>query len=295
MYNIDNCILIRTTNIFPCDGVIETPIHGNAYYSDESNYLKEVIEKYFGKYSDDYDIVCETKRTTVHFTINGLVANSMYGKFDYPFIILEPLKYHINDESLLSLRVEDTYFNDDVTLSNEAIIMIDESRFDELNDEYDLSKYNIQVYKGDRKEALKLLLDKKGYQYFEVNDHGYVEGLDETTDASKMYQFIAEYAYEHDIGQDKHFYSEINMSDALNREENKKDVSKRHLLYVMDNGVFTEKLVEEILPCIDNEIKVIRVLQNNIEKIDFDLLKEKTIEFNNMEIERLENSKQNVK
>ena len=42
-YSIDDCVLIRTTDVFPFDGVVETPINGNAYEFSKSMYFGEII------------------------------------------------------------------------------------------------------------------------------------------------------------------------------------------------------------------------------------------------------------
>ena len=44
-YGIEDCILVRTTDIFPMDGIVETPINGNAYEFGKSSILGEAISK----------------------------------------------------------------------------------------------------------------------------------------------------------------------------------------------------------------------------------------------------------
>ena len=145
-YNIQDCILIRTTDIFPFDGIVRVPKNDNAYDFDDSSimgsaiktairskysseYLNEQQQEILDKENKDYKVVFETCRSTVHFTMNGLVRSSTYGNFDdKPYVIFEPLKYHI-DDSLKCLRVEDVYFDQDITLSNEACILISEEIF----------------------------------------------------------------------------------------------------------------------------------------------------------------------
>ena len=38
-YTINDCILVRTTDIFPKDGIVETPINGNAYEFGKSSIM----------------------------------------------------------------------------------------------------------------------------------------------------------------------------------------------------------------------------------------------------------------
>ncbi len=143
-YTINDCVLVRTTDIFPMDGIVETPINGNAYEFGRSSIIGEAISKkvrekhpnYYmteeegEKYSKElaeFDVCFETCRRTIHFAMNGLVGTTAYGNFDNkPFVIFEPLKYHI-DPSLKCLRVEDVYFDNDMRLSNECSILLEEN------------------------------------------------------------------------------------------------------------------------------------------------------------------------
>ena len=42
-YNINDCVLIRTTDVFPKDKVIKTPLNGNAYGFGSSVIFNEAI------------------------------------------------------------------------------------------------------------------------------------------------------------------------------------------------------------------------------------------------------------
>ena len=44
-YTINDCVLVRTTDIFPMDGIVETPINGNAYEFGRSSIIGEAISK----------------------------------------------------------------------------------------------------------------------------------------------------------------------------------------------------------------------------------------------------------
>ena len=173
MYTINDCVLIRKTGTFPKEGIVETPVHALAYEFGKSSIIGDAIydklrEKYttienMTRESKKYDVYYETYRSTIHFTINGVVADSMYGQFSYPYAIIEPLKHHIDDESLATLRVEDTYFTDDMKLSDEAIILVPESEVDSLKEKYDLEGITIRTYKDSLEEAIKETLTEKGY------------------------------------------------------------------------------------------------------------------------------------
>lgn len=44
-YTINDCVLVRTTDIFPMDGIVETPINGNAYGFGRSSIIGDAIAK----------------------------------------------------------------------------------------------------------------------------------------------------------------------------------------------------------------------------------------------------------
>lgn len=256
MYSMDDCCLVRKTSVFPEHGIVETPINGRAYSYGSSSIMGDALNKVLrekivdlDKFIEElhkYDIYFETYRRTIHFTINGVVANSMYGEFNYPFAIIEPLKHHIDDESLKGLRVEDTYFIDNMNLSNDSIILIPEDRAFDLENEYDFSGLHIITYSGSIDDAIKDTLEELGYDYFVVNDHGYRDGLSSNTKDSEMYEFITSYAKDHNISQSKHFYSEINYEDQQKRFIEGEKVDLMHLQYIIDSGLVSDELINKI-------------------------------------------------
>lgn len=298
MYNINNCILIRKTDILPTNGIIETPLHGYAYSFGKSSYLGDIINSKLRKEynnpedftlaSKEYHVYFETKRRTIHFTINGLVENTMYGNFDYPYTILEPLKYHINDNSLKSLRVEDTYFDDDIELSSEAIVLMNEEDYLKIKDKVDLSTMNIRTYQGIINDAIKNILNSLGYDTFLINNNGYVDGLTPGTKDKEMYDFIRNYAEEYKISQDRHFYSDINHEDIIARNEEAIETDKRHVLYILDNVDADPTLKEEIRILLDENYKeeLDKRLELLVNTIGLETIKRLTKEFNDGELEK---------
>ncbi|MBR3362434.1 MAG: hypothetical protein IKG40_00745 [Bacilli bacterium] len=133
-------MLVRTTDSFPFYHEIHTPLYDGAYDFEGSMYFHYIIvdklkEIYGDKWKEEYEkykIFSENPRDTLHFTINGLVQSHMQGNFDErKFILLEPLKHHI-DESIRSLRPEDTYYKGNMSLLNEAALIISEDVFNEI-------------------------------------------------------------------------------------------------------------------------------------------------------------------
>ena len=303
MYDINDCILIRKTNVFPENNIVETPIHGLAYEFGRSTVIGDALskilrEKYFNpdEFLDElnkYNIYFETYRTTTHFTINGVVSNSMYGEFNYPYAIIEPLKYHINDDSLEGLRVEDTYFSDDIKLSKESIILVPEENIIDIEEQFDLTNMNIRTYKGSIENAIKEVLKELNYDFFVVNNHGYTNGLDSDSKDSQMYNFIYEYAKTHNISQARHFTSEINNQDRNRRIQEAEKIDLKHLKFILDSGLVSNELIDrinkqlEIRDYYPNDFN--RLMEELINEIGLDKLLFLTNEFNKQMIE--ENTK----
>lgn len=312
-YNLDDCVLVRTTDIFPFDKIVQTPINGHAYGLDKSSIIGDSINEkikqdYFLKGCFDIEkIIEETKkyyvcfsvqRTTIHFTINGLVSSHLYGNFENKsYIIIEPLKYHIQDKSLLSLRVEDTYFNGDMVLSDDAAIIISEEKFNEIknNPEYisTLEKFKVFVYKGkNEKEAVKVTLEKLGYDSFITNNNGYLNGLSDNSAAYKMYQFINLLHQKYSINNERHYYSEVQQQDSLNTNKLGEKTDMEHFIYLIKNATsLTDELRENLLKIVtDNNInkkELANIIPEVISILTLEEIEKLTKQFNQQFIENI--------
>lgn len=310
-YTVDDCVIVRTTDIFPKDGMVITPKNGGAYGFGRSVILEEIIRKKianeypdldddsFFKKLDEFNIFFDIPRGTIHYTINGLVSSHDYGNFDNrPFIIIEPLKYHINDKSLVGLRVEDTYFNDNMELSDEAKIMISQAYFDANKDNLEflesLQGLNIIVFSGDETKAVEYVLRSLGYNAFTVNNHGYTNGFYGNNDETRMLFFLRGIAQEKNIPTERHCYSAsyLEEKDSMNKCVEKRE--KEYLRYILDNSLISDELRDRIDYAI-SDCYYIEYLSDNsyIEKlidiIGLDNLKRLTAEYNNKCVKDMEN------
>lgn len=321
-YTIDDCILVRTTDIFPRNGIIQTPANGNAYSFGDSSFFGEIIRKKIKeeypnhefdveqgeKYVEElnkFSVCFETCRSTIHFALNGLVGSSPYGDFSgKPFVIFEPLKYHL-DESLKCLRVEDVYFDDDMQLSNESSILISEENFNKMSNDLEfleeLKKFKVYIFKGNQQVAVEQVLSDLGYDSFLISTNGYTNGLKTGMAASSMWNFTTEFAIKNNISLDRHFSSQINYEDAIKRQEKGKEIDKLHLKYILDNSNVSQELriqLEQLLNenISDSLIKYMEpLIEQLVDQVGLDVLEQLTKEFNNIYIEQLKISKNKVK
>lgn len=307
MYSLDDCILIRKTDIFPVDGVVETPVHGGAYSFGKSSILGDaLIRKLRSVYSDDneflgelrkYDVFFETCRSTLSFTLNGIVANSVYGNFSYPCAIVEPFKYHANDDSLYSLRVEDVVYSDDVNLSCESVFFAPRSFESKFLDRDKDSIPTIRYYDGSLDEAISSYCIDHGYPIFPISDHGYTNGLDNGSEANKMATFIKKYARDNNISQEPHFYSDLNEDDSIKRMDRADEIDAMHLNYLLDSGLVSSDIVNKIRELFPNRMYYKKELESLydslIDEIGLDSLLVLTDEFNTKMIEDNQSKKNN--
>ena len=316
-YGIEDCILVRTTDIFPMDGIVETPINGNAYEFGKSSIIGEAISKkvrekhpnYYmteeagEKYSRElaeFDVCFETCRRTIHFAMNGLVGSTAYGNFEgKPFVIFEPLKYHL-DPSLKCLRVEDVYFDNDIKLSNECSILLEENylreNYNNLEFLEQLKNFNVYVYRGNQQAAVSKVLSDLGYDSYLISSNGYSNGLSDGMAASKMWRFVNNFATENNISLDRHFTSQINYEDSIARQEKGKEIDIKHLTYILDNSTVSEELKNKIVPLLYEHPSYLESLMDElVNEIGLDQIKELTSEFNDLYIKELNSTKTRIK
>lgn len=325
---VDDCILVRTTEHFPTDRKIQTPDNAFAYSFDSSSIIgQEIHDILVEKYSSldyntqmekvreemtKYEVFFEVCRQTIHFTINGLVSSHSYGAFDNRnFIILDPLKHHISDKSLVNMRPEDTYFNDDLYLSKDAVIMMPKELFEKLQQKPEiiqqLQQYNIASFEGDEKHAVDVLISRLGYKSFDISNHGYRYYYGETEiDAisrKRMTDFVYSFASEHNISSDPHFGSELMVEDSNRRYEKGFEVDYKHLCYLVDNCTLLDEIKEKIKLTTSFDIHELkyrrleeekqRLVLELINNLGLERIEELTKIFNNQCIEEINLRKQN--
>lgn len=149
---IDDLVLVRATNVFPVNGIVQPT-----------------------------DINNETESGTSNWTLNG---TNLTGK---DFIIIEPLKEQISNPRLANINELDTWFDGEIKLSSRAIILISEETYRILCSEHPNYKeqsqnQNITLFRGDENLALKMLLYNKRFVFFDLDENGFVP-VDEYGDA----------------------------------------------------------------------------------------------------------------
>ncbi len=169
-------------------------------YEEQFKRSQEISRK-----AHEFSPLSTSYRSSIHFTLNGLVSSHLQGNFEgRKFVIIDPFKYHENDDNILAVRAEDTYFKDNIKLSHEAIILVNEKDSNLLNDEIK-NNYNVIYFKGDQKKAVEcVLLNLKIVPEIIGKDYAI---RSETSDL--LIDFIKQKKYP----QDKHCYSQSYLED----------------------------------------------------------------------------------
>ena len=173
---LSDLVMVRTTNQFPRYGVVETTDKYTPPVLEDSLFEKEIEEA--GLNTEEYQMYSFMSRRTSHWTLNGLVSSHMYGNFQgRDFIIIEPFEEQVKNEGLLNINEADTWFEQDIELSDRAVILMPYDRYYELckDDEFkkESSKFNIALFKGDESLAVKMLLNDRGYIWADIGQWGF--------------------------------------------------------------------------------------------------------------------------
>lgn len=154
---------------------------------------------------DQYSPLSTQFRSTVHFTLNGLVSNHSKGAFDNKnFIIIDKLNKHLGIDDFRSIRMEDTFISGEFPLSNEATILINESKYEQLLEAYPyLNTYNVVLFKGDEKVATEMFLASMNIVPEKIETHSA-----EYSRRAELYQkYFASVKEKYGVEEMKHYYS----------------------------------------------------------------------------------------
>lgn len=102
----------------------------------------------------------------ISWSLNGLP------KKEGEYIIIEPLEEQINN--VAKLNEVNTFFKEEIELSDRAIVLMPLEKYEELNKDFELDNMNIRLYEGDEEYALEMLFFDKNYIYLRVSENGYV-------------------------------------------------------------------------------------------------------------------------
>lgn len=329
-YSVKDCVLVRTTTGFPTNCIVETPYNNKTVIMNGISTIlgieinKKIREMYeplsneFKEIEKLTELKYRNLRPTTHFCINGLVTNVEANDFtNREYVVFSELEPQLENESLESLRVEDTYFSNNVLISK---ILMSKEQYEKIKDnsKYSSTLENLQVFIYDstlltQQEAVIKVLHILGKDAFIINSYGlsdqkfnYIKGEIESdafnlpNKASQMAKLI----YDICIGKempDKTFSFEPHMGSDIQSVENKlvyeegikEDLS--HTFYLIENSSMSneekKELKEEIYLSINSTsgTKLNKIIKKLISKLSIEEIISLTQNFNQQFIQSIEN------
>lgn len=159
-WNTEDLALVHLTNYFPNNKIVS---------SFEGGKISNGFLMIDGK---KYNYSVPQYRNTIHFTLNGPVESHPYGSWnEMNYVVIEPLKYHIND--VINLSTVDTYFYKSLKLSKDAFILIRKDAFDSIDKKL-LDAKNIIVFSGNQNNVVNEILLYLGYNPQKIGMHNWV-------------------------------------------------------------------------------------------------------------------------
>lgn len=195
-------------------------------YGDDEEYKKFLEMTY------QYSPLSSQFRSTIHFTLNGLVSSHSKGSFDNQnFIIIDKLGNHLGKDDFRTIRMEDTFVYSEFPISDEAEILVNEDKYKKLLEQYPfLDSYNVVLFRGDEKLATEMYLASVGIVPEKIEQHS-----SEYTRRTELYQkYISSVTKELGITQEKHVYS----------KEYREDDEKNLLLWKIYDTKFYNELFD---------------------------------------------------
>ncbi len=301
VYDSSDIMLVRITDQFPQTSVL--PAISNVPYLTRINDISTqvvydiLIEKEkrqknidFVDYERELELIEEAKafsplstqyRSSIHFTLNGPVSDHAYGTFDGRVAIIEPFKYHENDENILSVRGDDTYFKDGIKLSNEAVVLVPL----ELKDTLPPTENNVIFYTGDLKMAINMYLVKNGIVPETVRS----AYLEESPTSNLLNYYIASKGYE----RERHCYHKNYKEDDDKSLELWKYYDSMFYTYLFET-VYHDNVNQDDLELLKNRFDLMqfekraeKVLKELIENIGLERYKLIVDEYNNALMEKV--------
>ncbi len=233
LLNEDEIVMVRTTDGLPRMGYVEAPYRYIEPLSMDSPLGTENLEESGAEDSASFDLNYLRFRKTTHWALNALVdPGHSGGSFDgRDFIIIEPFTTHVEDENLISLLENDTYFNGDIKLSDQASILVSKENYEVIKNDADFiattNDYDVVVYEGDSESIVEVILAEKGFLYGSLNAWGFTTWDKREKEFNDLFEASRkEFNEQLNLNSANHAHSESYKEEKKEESENMKESIK---------------------------------------------------------------------
>ncbi len=260
--NIKNIALVRATNIIPFDGIVrpisEVPYlkkeKGTAFAYAINDLLRKLsiinLEGYWTKTEEEQEQINKQNKkileqylpynsgynSMVLWALNGLVPDDMNNVFsNKTCAIIESLEEQIDNSNIVSLVPTDTAIKGNIKLSNKAIILISQDRYDSLSEQEKEQLKNldltIQIFEGTLQENVnETLKNSRIYTAEQLSLTRAYKGYFESDTKEELLELIQDIAKSHNIAQVLHYNVLTGQNDELEKLESVKDEYKNNVI-----------------------------------------------------------------
>jgi len=220
--NIDNVVMVRVMTHLPLNGELVPSYEGKRLVYDQKSefyfFMQKQIEKelesrigrplniYFGsedaKLRDDLmqiytPLTGDYYTTTLSFSLNGMVPDDINNKFsDMNIAVIDPIKNHLN-ENFVSIDAIDTTIKDRISVSKDAILLIENKLFSSLSDDIKINLKNhfkIKLFEGKLREAVDNTLKENNYPVLPLVQKREMNNIEECPERESMLLFENQFA-----------------------------------------------------------------------------------------------------
>lgn len=279
-YSIKDVFLVRATDLFSINNLFTVPKDGQVTSHRQpgrDDFIDRILLEKMGinpkdatleqrreaiKESKKYFPIIRQYRSSKHFTLNTLVSANSGGDWsNMPYIYIESMAHHINDDNLKNVAPHDTFFRGDVQLieptlviSKQNLLNLLQTNNPEIIDTLTHTKLilledNYREIASPAEYVMYILEKIMNVPYYFCHDHGVSipshEGVYKTLEEPLRQRNMK-------FGSD-HFYSEEKKQDSLHFERNIAEDTYQYLIFVRNNPKFN--LTEEQKQIFDKAIK----------------------------------------
>ena len=228
-YTDDNIKLIITANMFPTDNIVLPAAKESYVYRNHDCSLGVVVRDKIKKVDgiDKYNLEQFStlkKQSEKYMPYNSKYVSVVYGAlnalypdfYDTNYIIIDSYKKAAINNQFASIATEIVTVKDSIKLSDEAVILINSMKINELKEKYpQLNNMKVITYTGDANRALDMYLVSVGI----IPEKLTLDFMVESDTSSKLYSFVRNFCKTNNISNLKYENLDMYKEDKINTQK----------------------------------------------------------------------------